>query len=435
VGWLAGWDQRIKLTIDHDKVDTGLSWFPVTVFLDSTHGDCVFDELVADGNRFKIAFTKADGETELYGEIQKWDDGSEIAIIHVSRDGWAISDSGDTDFYMYYDVGHADNTTYIGDINSTPGAAVWDDDFIIVHHMVVATTSTIIDRTSNEQDGTKKAANSFVSAIGTAEVFFKSDWNHTDNLGHSFFSVFGDSGTQLFHLDKDTDNRIYGGWYNNAEYRVTPNSALYTISSGNQYYAVLDWNDTSNDTNFYLDLALIDSNNTLVTFTPTEDFRVGNRTDVSYPFDGIIDEFRLSDAVRASAWSKATSNSLRNTLLTYGSEELDGTVCWGHDTGVVEANIRDYTGNWTGTGIVSGAGDAELIGLQTGEYMESEDWHLGSCIFNSARLRQNVYDVTGDDVTLKYKTAATKAALPGTGWSVYAGAFQSLGWVKVRIER
>lgn len=112
-----------------------------------------------------------------------------------------------------------------------------------------------------------------------------------------------------------------------------------------------------------------------------------------------------------------------------------GTVCWGHDTGVVEENTKDYTGNWTGTGAISGAGDPELIGLQTGEYMESQDWYLGPCIFNSARLRQNVYDPTGDDVTLKYKTAATLAALPGTGWSAYTGPFQSLGWVKIRIER
>ena len=71
-------------------VNAELTWFPVAVFLDSTHGDCVFDELASDANRFKIAFTKADGETELYGEIEKWDDASEEAIIHVSRDGWEI---------------------------------------------------------------------------------------------------------------------------------------------------------------------------------------------------------------------------------------------------------------------------------------------------------------------------------------------------------
>lgn len=111
-----------------------------------------------------------------------------------------------------------------------------------------------------------------------------------------------------------------------------------------------------------------------------------------------------------------------------------GTICWGHDTGVVEVNIRDFLGNWSGTGTITGSGDAEQIELQTGEYMESVDWNLGSCLFNSARLRQNVYQA-GDDVTLKYKTAATQGALAGVGWSAYTGPFQSLGWVKIRIER
>ena len=136
MAWLSGWDKRIKLTIDQTKIDTqDLTWFPVTVFLSPTHGDCVFDELAADANRFKIAFTKADGETQLYGEIEKWDDANESAVIHVSRDGWVISNTVNTDFYMYYDKDHADNTTYIGDINSTPGAAVWDGNFKAVYHM------------------------------------------------------------------------------------------------------------------------------------------------------------------------------------------------------------------------------------------------------------------------------------------------------------
>jgi len=118
MAWLEGWDQRrIKLTTNEAVIDTAdLTWFRVIVTLSPTHGDCVFDELTSDANRFKIAFTKADGETQLYGEIEKWDDANESAIIHVSRDGWVIDYDVDTDFYMYYDIDHADNTDYIGDI-------------------------------------------------------------------------------------------------------------------------------------------------------------------------------------------------------------------------------------------------------------------------------------------------------------------------------
>ena len=113
MAWLSGWDNRIKLTIDYTKVDAELSHFPVTVFLDPTHGDCVFDELTSDGNCLKIAFTKADGETELHAEIEKWDDANEEAVIHVSASGWVISNSENTDFYLYYDASHDDNIDYI----------------------------------------------------------------------------------------------------------------------------------------------------------------------------------------------------------------------------------------------------------------------------------------------------------------------------------
>lgn len=48
---------------------------------------------------------------------------------------------------------------------------------------------------------------------------------------------------------------------------------------------------------------------------------------------------------------------------------LDDTV-WGHDTGVVETSAEDFSGNWTGTGTISGAGDAEFVFLEGGQYVE-----------------------------------------------------------------
>ena len=116
IAWLEGWDKRrIKFTVDKDKIDDAdLTWFRVIVTLSSTQMEKVFDELTSDANRFKIAFTKADGETQLYAEIEKWDTANQKVIIHVSRDGWVISNTEDTIFYMYYDKDHEDNTTYIG---------------------------------------------------------------------------------------------------------------------------------------------------------------------------------------------------------------------------------------------------------------------------------------------------------------------------------
>jgi len=144
MAFLSGWDKRIKFTIDKDKIDTAdLAWFRVVVTLSSTQMEKVFAELVSDANRFKIAFVKADGTTELYGEIEKWDTANQKVIIHVSRDGWIISNTENIDFYMYYDIDHADNTDYIGDIDTAAGAAVWDGNFKLVTHMVGSGESAI----------------------------------------------------------------------------------------------------------------------------------------------------------------------------------------------------------------------------------------------------------------------------------------------------
>jgi len=56
----------------------------------------------------------------------------------------------------------------------------------------------------------------------------------------------------------------------------------------------------------------------------TEPFRIGNRkTDIENDlfFNGIIDEARVSNVARSTAWIKATYESGRDDLIAYGSEE------------------------------------------------------------------------------------------------------------------
>lgn len=110
---------------------------------------------------------------------------------------------------------------------------------------------------------------------------------------------------------------------------------------------------------------------------------------------------------------------------------IQGSVCWGHVTGVVETNIRTYSGNWTGTGAISGVGDAEIISLDSGEYMISEVVDTGA---RHVELDQNHYNPSGDNVTLKYRTGASKAACEAAAWTAYTVPFLSDGFAQVRIE-
>jgi hypothetical protein len=143
-GWLAGWEtgKRIKLTVDRTAHNsTNITHFPATLILDSSAGKtsanvtCVFDELQSDANRFKIAATRADGKTQVYVEIQKWDDANEQAILNVGNASWTFTGASDTEFYLYYDSSHADNFDYVGNVGMVAAQNVWDPSFKAVFHL------------------------------------------------------------------------------------------------------------------------------------------------------------------------------------------------------------------------------------------------------------------------------------------------------------
>ncbi len=87
---------------------------------------------------------------------------------------------------------------------------------------------------------------------------------------------------------------------------------------------------------------------------------------------------------------------------------------------------------WAGTGsVLNGDLDAERIQLDAGEYMISNVVMTGPY---AVELLQNHYDPSGDDAILSYRTADTAAQCELEDWVVYAGIFDSLNYVQVKIE-
>lgn len=347
MAWLSGWDKRIKLDIADYAGDIGASvtWFPVTVFLTATQGEEVFVELTTDAEYLKVAFTKADGTTELYAEKELFDVSEELGIFHVSRDGWTIN--ANTSIYMYYDADHADNNTYIGAINTTPGAAVWDGNFVAVFHMVDATTSTVVDSTSNNIDLTKASANNPLQTT-SGKVGYAQDFS-SDYITHiTFLDVMPDNITveaivkldtiDIYHFvfakqNKSSADQIILQITNGNKFRFIAEAeevgsenvdSVASLSTATWYYlagvhtagaAIKNYLDTTEATGGVV-ATILDGTD--------EDAYIGalNATP-DLPLDGIIDEIRVSSAARAAAWLKGTYNSLWDSLLTYGSEETE----------------------------------------------------------------------------------------------------------------
>ena len=157
---------------------------------------------------------------------------------------------------------------------------------------------------------------------------------------------------------------------------------------------------------------------------------------------GSASESASESASGSASISPSASESASGSVSASASESMsasaspsappltEGEVCWGHDTGVLEANVRDFSGNWTGTGSIEGAGDAEIIALNAGENMVSEVVYTDTII---CEVLQNEYDPTGDDVTLEYRHGATEGACEVAGWNAYIVPFASDGYVQIRI--
>src|SRR6056297_2148510 len=116
MAFLSGWntENRIEFRIDHTKVDSDLTHYPVMLKLEQAR---VFTEL--GSNSKKIAVTKDDGTTQLYVDIELWDNTNDLAVLHVSKSDWTVSSTEDTVLYFYYDSTQSDNTTYVGDTGDT----------------------------------------------------------------------------------------------------------------------------------------------------------------------------------------------------------------------------------------------------------------------------------------------------------------------------
>ncbi len=342
MAWLTNFDNRIKFSIDHTKIDEDLTHFPVTLSLSSTFCSEVFSDLLSDTNRFKIAFTKDDGVTELYGEIEQFDCVNSKAVYHISKNDWIIASGTNTNFYMYYDSSHVDNTNYIGDIGSTPGEHVWDSDFEAVYHLngsYNGTSGEVKDSTSNTHNLTGGDMSSNTpSKVELLSGNYAQEFTPHQDITGIIRDPLNETELSIEALIKpksfDTHNTILcttsndaGGYWGVAfkcdggtlQFRVYDDSAVgsYTVSTDTLYYIAGTVEPTCSRLYVDGDVKSTNSNPGKVDGRCRSQWQIGYRG-TTYPrgFDGIIDEVRFSWAVRNEAWIKATYDSLFGNLVT-----------------------------------------------------------------------------------------------------------------------
>lgn len=321
MGTLAGWSKRQKLTIDHTQVDDELTDFPVKVIIPSDNP--LFYTAKSDGS--DVRFTAADGETLLKFEREVHNTEECIAVYHVKIP--SVSDTDDTDFYLYY--GNADASDA-----STPND-VWDSNYELVLHM----GPSLEDSTSNGNDGTNYGTTLGLASDGYYRSFDGSnDYIVVDDIiinSEMTYEVYvnpGASPQNAFLIDhRESDIGVQPLYIKNTGviqfYDSDSGDKLETSSNvldfdDNPHHIVAVGKDSTNAKELFYDGSSVGNDTEGFANYTAKDVTIGYRhSHTSGPFDGNIYEVRISSIARSDAWIKATSASLHNALLTFGDEE------------------------------------------------------------------------------------------------------------------
>lgn len=343
--WLGDWRYRKKITIDETDIDSSLTFFPLTVILDE---DIDFFSELGAGDSKKVAFTKSDGITQLYAEVEQFDPTNEKAVFHVSKSDWIISSTEPTELYVYYYSNSTDNTAYIGDPGSIVAQNVWDSNFTGVWHKNDGASQAILDSTSNGFDGTKITTSNPLESdgkIGKAQDYSSDDVSF-GNLGISN-DYTAEAWIKADTLGGGGDGTTYGNTIMSSASSGSGYPLWVTVGKGNGTEVTFRAFTNSvtgantvganlNTTNWFHIVAIASKSSTAkvyvnaverLSFTAgstdwTTEFFTGDlRRNRAIYFDGLIDEIRLSNTIRSAAWVKATYESGNNSLLSFGVQE------------------------------------------------------------------------------------------------------------------
>ena len=150
----SSWKYRVKITIDHSKVGSDLTDFPVYVDL-STLPSGFHTNVKSDGGDIRV--TRSDGTTECPREIVFYDAANDKGELHFKAN--SLSSTSDTDFYIYY--GNASASDYATD--ATYGARkVWTNGYVGVYHL---------QATSGTQKNSATGSDDLSVSNGTPDVF------------------------------------------------------------------------------------------------------------------------------------------------------------------------------------------------------------------------------------------------------------------------
>jgi hypothetical protein len=342
----SSWQYRKKITVDHTKVSSLASNFPVLISLtDANLKNTANGGHVGKSNGGDILFTSSDGTTKLKHEIQKYvnSTGQLIAWVKVP----SLLSSADTDLYLYYGYASA------GDQADPTNA--WNNDYRAVWHMnqdpsgsgkVILDSKgsgTTYDGDPNEME----SADLVAGKIGNALNFDGSPEGIVLDTGLSWptaaitiqFWIKPDAAGYPMGLLMETNNNKGGyvrylpagnfrlGLGNGSSLGELTTSSTY--STGSWYLVHLTWDDSDDTMRIYVNGSA--DSNTLTLAGPIVWGASYKNSFIATAWNitnggnqnGIMDEVRVLNAALPSGWiaTEYNNHNSPSTFYSVGSEQ------------------------------------------------------------------------------------------------------------------
>jgi uncharacterized repeat protein (TIGR02543 family) len=338
--WNTAWQYRRTITIDHSKVITDQTDFPVLVDLTDTG---LTLKAQTDGDDF--VFTDAD-QAKLSHEIELYESGAGHLVAWVKIP--LLSSTADTVLYLYY--GNPSSA------NQQDTAAVWDVSNRLVLHLDEK-TGTHYDSTANGNNGTPyngvtqgasgkiDGADTFDGVNDYVQVPHSNTLSgFTQALTISFWLRVDDVSRRQMLLSKYNTGAGQRSWYveyqNHASYgRVIGFFAsqdgttykewyaTFVPTAGTWYYVTVVW-QTNTIPKFYINGVQVTTRNTGTIASIYNNVGVplliGRcQYDTTRYLRGGLDEIRISNPARSADWILTSYNSQSNpsTFYQIGTEE------------------------------------------------------------------------------------------------------------------
>jgi hypothetical protein len=378
-----GYGFRRAITISHTQVpNTDQINFPVLISGTYPYLATVANSgNVTNANGFDIIFTSdAAGENPLPFERESYS--ATTGQVNFWVQVPTLSHTVDTVIYMFY--GNPSVTT-----DPSNRTQVWDSNFVAVYHMGDnAATTTVLDSTSNAENGTAAANTSTKTGSGKIDGALnfdgKTDFITVPQNGKFNFhaSPFTLSGWMMENtpvsLLKTAQHKAFS-WYdgtknmqlgfcdaagdvNKCAYMAvgTSTAAVTGVSTGNvtaaSYHHVVGTFDGASTIHIYVDGANVDGGTAdKVAGTYSADsttLYIGQRGDGRDHFNGQLDELRISKSVRSADWIATEYNNESNPATFYsigsGSTPL-GVTRLSPASGPVNTSVTITGENFGGT--------------------------------------------------------------------------------------